>query len=249
MGITISVRDVKKRFGQKEVFQDVSFRVRKGEIVALFGPNGCGKSTLLNILSRLVEKDGGKCDVDGFSSSRVSYVFQNYRDSLLPWRNVYDNVAFPLELQDMNADDIRKRVQEVESILGVRLDRRKYPYELSGGQQQMLAFARALVTRPQVFFIDEPFSALDYENNLLLRKRLQEYCVIHRPTVLVVTHDIEEAVHLAGRIVVLSKPPARVVDVVENPSAYPRDLSFLDSKQYRDVKGRVFAAFQKGAGL
>ncbi len=245
----ISIRNLKKKFGEQEILRDFSFDVDKGDIVALFGPNASGKSTTLNILSKLSEKEEDEQILRNFNLSELSYVFQNYRDSLLPWRTNYKNVAFPLELQGMSKDKIKKRIDEVASLFEFKTDLDNYPYELSGGQQQILAFIRALVTNPKVLFIDEPFSALDYENNLILRKHIQKYYIKYKPTILIITHNIEEAVHLANKIIILSKKPTVVSDIILNPEPYPRDAKFLKTETFNKIKDDVLSAFQRGAKL
>jgi NitT/TauT family transport system ATP-binding protein len=249
MNAAISVRKLKKSFGGNSVIEGLSFDVAAGEIVAVFGPNGCGKSTTLNIISGIMKQDSGECRAGGFNKSELSYVFQNYRDSLFPWRTNYSNLAFPLELQWKSERQIRERVEETCWMLGVRIDLNQHPYELSGGQQQMLAFARALVSKPRLLLMDEPFSALDYGNNIRMRMHFQKYYLKFRPTTVMVTHDIEEAVHLAGRIVVLSKQPARVARIIDNPEPYPRGIGFLKSKRFELARGMVLSAFRKEASL
>jgi NitT/TauT family transport system ATP-binding protein len=245
----IAVNSIKKRFDGHDVFSDLSFEVNEGDIVAIFGPNGCGKSTILNILSGLVQKDGGNFKIDKLGLHKFSYVFQNYRESLLPWRTNRDNVAFPLELQKLGKEEISERIHEIEETCGTTLDMDMFPYEMSGGQQQIIAFIRSLATHPQLLLMDEPFSALDYETNLILRQKLQTYHIKHKPTIVVITHDIEEAVHLANKIIVLSKRPAKIVSLIRNPAPYPRNIDFIASAAFHNVKDKVLVAFKKGAGL
>lgn len=249
MTIAISVKKVSKYFGKEVLFQNLSFKIEKGEIVAFIGPNGCGKTTLLNILSCLVEKNDGAYKINAFTPSKFSYIFQNYRDSLLPWRTNYENIALPLQVQKAKEKEIQEGINDVQAIFGGDILLHKYPYQLSGGQQQMIAFARALVSKPNLLFIDEPFSALDYAHNLLLRKHLQKYYIKHKPTILIITHNIEEAVHLADKIIVFSEKPTRIADIIENKQAYPRDIAFLKSQKYAKIRAKVLSAFQKVAAL
>ena len=245
----ISVQNLKKSFNNTEVFRDFSISVEQGKITAIFGPNGSGKSTLLNILSSIVTKDGGKFDIENFNHFEFSYIFQNYRESLLPWRTNFENVALPLEIQNRSKQEIRQRVEELQQLFEFKFDWKSYPYELSGGQQQILAFMRALVTKPKVLFIDEPFSALDYENNLRLREHLQKYFLTFKPTILLITHNIEEAVHLAEKIVVFSQRPTKVLEVIDNPLPYPRTIQLLKTEQFHQVKDKVLSVFQKATNL
>jgi NitT/TauT family transport system ATP-binding protein len=249
MNGAISVKNLKKSFNNNEVFQDFNVSVDPGKITAIFGPNGCGKSTLLNILSGIVEKDGGEFNIENFDRFNFSYIFQNYRESLLPWRTNFENVALPLEIRNKSKQKIEQKVKELQKIIGVKFEWDGYPYELSGGQQQMLAFTRALIATPKFLFIDEPFSALDYENNLHLRTQLQKYYLAFKPTILLVTHNIEEAVHLAEKIVVLSQKPAKVLEIIDNPLPYPRTLQSLKTEQFNKVKDKVLSVFQKTINL
>ncbi len=249
MNTVISVQNLKKSFNNTEVFRDFSIGVEQGKITVIFGPNGSGKSTLLNILSGIVAKDSGKFDIENFDHFEFSYIFQNYRESLLPWRTNFENVALPLEIQNKSKQEIRQRVEELQKLFEFKFNWESYPYELSGGQQQILAFMRALVTNPKVLFIDEPFSALDYENNLRLREHLQKYFLTFKPTILLITHNIEEAVHLAEKIVVFSQRPTKVLEVIDNPLPYPRTIQSLKLEQFHQVKDKVLSVFQKAANL
>lgn len=249
MKIAISVQNLKKSFSNTEVFRDFSVDIEQGAITAIFGPNGSGKSTLLNILSKVIVNDGGSFEVANFKPFEFSYIFQNYRESLLPWRTNFENVSLPLQIQNKSKREIRQRVEELQKLFEFKCNWESYPYELSGGQQQILAFMRALVTKPKILFIDEPFSALDYENNLLLREHLQKYYLTYKPTVLLVTHNIEEAVHLAEKIVVFSQRPTKVLKIIENPLPYPRTIQTLKTEQFHEIKDEVLSIFQKATNL
>lgn len=249
MSVAIYAQNLKKSFNDTEVFRDFSISVEQGKITAIFGPNGSGKSTLLNILSGIIAKDSGKFDIENFNHFEFSYIFQNYRESLLPWRTNFENVALPLEIQNKSKQEIRQRVEELQKLFEFKFNWESYPYELSGGQQQILAFMRALVTKPKVLFIDEPFSALDYENNLRLREHLQKYFLTFKPTILLITHNIEEAVHLAEKIIVFSQRPTTVLEVIDNPLPYPRTVQSLKIEQFHQVKDKVLSVFQKAANL
>lgn len=249
MKIAVSAQNLKKSFNNTEVFRDFSIGIEQGKITAIFGPNGCGKSTLLNILSGIVVKDGGNFQIENFNLFEFSYIFQNYRESLLPWRNNFENMALPLQIQSKNKKEIQKRVEELQKLFEFKFNWKNYPYELSGGQQQILAFMRALVAKPKILFIDEPFSALDYENNLRLREHLQKYYLAFKPTILLITHNIEEAVHLAEKIVVFSQKPTKVLEVIDNPLPYPRTMQSLKTEEFHKVKDKVLSAFQKATNL
>lgn len=238
----ISIRNLHKVYGNKEIFAGFSLCINQGDIVAFFGPNGCGKSTLMSLIAGVLSKDSGSIDLE---SKNISYIFQNYRESLFPWRTNYQNVAFPLEVKGFSKEEIKARIDELQKIFGLQIDWDSYPYNLSGGQQQMLAFFRALTTKPKILLIDEAFSALDFENNLFLRDKLQKYYLEEKPTILIITHNIEEAVHLGHKIIVLPRAPVDKSFVVENKSSHPRNIDFLTTDSFHKIKDEVLCTFRK----
>lgn len=246
---SIYVNDLSKRYNNQEIFDDLSFEVSDGEIIALLGPNGCGKSTILNILSGIVPHDGGEFHIEDFNPFRFSYIFQDYRESLLHWRNNFDNIILPLEIQKQSKEVIAEQIKELQQVFEFKFDLYGYPYELSGGQQQILAFLRALIIKPKLLFIDEAFSALDYENNLFLRGKLQEYYIKEKPTILLISHNIEEAMHLASKVILFSQRPARIIEVIANPLPYPRTIETLKSREFHEIRDQVLSVFQKAVNL
>lgn len=242
--MSITIRNLKKTLNGTDIFCNFDACFEEGKITAIVGPNGSGKSTLLNILSGIIPQDAGEFFIEGFQPFQFSYIFQNYRESLLPWRTNAENIALPLEIQKKSEHEIQQRVKELQELFGSPLNLQGYPYELSGGQQQVLAFFRALLPQPRLFFIDEPFSALDYENNLRMREVLQKYYFAFKPTIVLVTHNIEEAVHLAHTVVVFSQKPTRVYDTIDNPLPFPRTIATLKSHSFDSVKDRVLSSFQ-----
>lgn len=244
MSSDVSIRDLRKSFDGLQIFDNLNIDFDSKKITAIFGPNGSGKSTLFNILSGIVSKDSGDFKINDFNLFDFSYIFQNYRTSLFPWRTNFENLALPLEVQKLNRNEIRKKIVEIQKMFDFEFDWGGYPYELSGGQQQILAFMRAIVINPKLLFVDEPFSALDYENNLHLRECLQKYYLMFKPTIILITHNIEEAVHLAHKIVVLSRKPTKVIEVIDNHMSYPRTIQSLKSEQFHRVKDKVLSVFQ-----
>lgn len=245
MKSAITVHHLKKSFHTVEVFRDLNLSLEDKKITTLLGPNGSGKSTLLHILSGITPKDGGEISFPDFDPFALSFIFQNYRDSLLPWRTNFANLAFPLEIQNKSPKYIAQRIREIQKLFNLPLDWQGYPYQLSGGQQQMLALMRAFVTHPKILLIDEPFSALDYENNLRARNSLQKYFLLFRPTILLITHNIEEALHLSEKILLLSQKPTRIMKIFNNPLPYPRTLASLQTKPLNRLKNALFSDFQK----
>jgi NitT/TauT family transport system ATP-binding protein len=242
MSVSIKIKNLSKVIQGKNILADFNLDIKAGSIVSIFGPNGTGKSTLLNILSGVDVDYKGIIEKECVGGTvKMSYVFQNYRDTLLNWRNGKDNIALPLEIKENN--NIEELVADVEKRLKLKVDLNKYPYQCSGGQQQMISFMRALVTKPNLLLIDEPFSALDYENNLFLRDCLIEYYVKYKPTIILITHSVEEAVHLSHQIIVLSKAPTHVHEIIENKKPHPRSMDYIASPYFDELKNKLVKSF------
>ncbi len=192
--------------------------VRRGEVLALVGPSGCGKSTLLNIPSGLLTPDAGQLAVDGVPATQVAdwrsiaYMFQE--DRLLPWRTVRENVAFGLEASSLSRADRRRLADDMLQLVGLHARGDAWPHELSGGMRSRVALARSLVVQPKVLLMDEPFSKLDPQTRSQMHEELLRIQAGNGMTVVFVTHDMEEAVVLADRVVRLAARPGRVADVV-----------------------------------
>ena len=207
------VQNLCKQFGDKAVLEDINFSMQSGEFVTFVGSSGCGKSTLLRLIAGLDHPSGGRIQVDGSPVEGPGpdrgMVFQKY--SLYPWLNAADNVAFGMRLQGMTSADVRNRTAYFLEVVGLQDAATKLPRELSGGMQQRVAIARALATNPSVLLLDEPFGALD----LQIRETMQEFLLQlwQRTglTVLLITHDVEEALVLAQRVHVLAPNPGRII--------------------------------------
>lgn len=214
----LSALGIVKRFGGTTILDRIDVAVRRGEVLALVGPSGCGKSTLLNILSGLLAPDAGELAVDGVPAPQVSdwrriaYMFQE--DRLLPWRTVRDNVAFGLEASGLSRPDRRRRADDMLELVGLRGRGDAWPHELSGGMRSRVALARSLAVQPEVLLMDEPFSKLDPQTRSQMHEELLRIQAANGMTVVFVTHDMEEAVVLADRVVRLAARPGRVADVV-----------------------------------
>ena len=217
------VKNLSKRFGDKTVLEDINFSMQSGEFVTFVGSSGCGKSTLLRLIAGLDHPSSGTIHVDGSTVQGPGpdrgMVFQKY--SLYPWLNAADNVAFGMRLQGMTSNDVRDRTAYFLEVVGLQDAATKLPRELSGGMQQRVAIARALATNPSVLLLDEPFGALD----LQIRETMQDFLLKlwERTglTVLLITHDVEEALVLAQRVHVLAPNPGRIIrslDVILNKS-------------------------------
>ena len=207
------VQNLCKRFGDKTVLEDINFSMKSGEFVTFVGSSGCGKSTLLRLIAGLDHPSGGRIQVDGSPVEGPGpdrgMVFQKY--SLYPWLNAADNVAFGMRLQGMTSADVRDRTAYFLEVVGLRDAATKLPRELSGGMQQRVAIARALATNPSVLLLDEPFGALDLQNRETMQDFLHKLWQRTGLTVLLITHDVEEALVLAQRVHVLAPNPGRII--------------------------------------
>lgn len=242
----VTVRGLSKRFQDTVVYDKFDLDIPRGRFVSVFGPNGCGKSTLINMIAGLVPVDSGEILFDGktVKETNFGYVFQNYRDALFPWLRAFDNIEYPLKLKKIPKPERRARVERLVARLGVTIDLARYPYELSGGQQ-LVSIMRALVVEPEVLFLDEPFSALDYEMTLFMRDQLQRLFIETATTMVLVSHDLEEAVYLADHVLLLSRRPARIAAFVEVTPARPRSADTLIDADFVGIKGQCLDIFQR----
>ena len=242
----MSVRGLRKAFGGQPVYSGFDLDVRRGDILAIFGPNGCGKSTLINMAAGLLPVDGGTILYDGreVRDVRVGYVFQNYREALFPWLRAADNIRYPLRRLGMKRAAIEARLDRLKADFRVRFDLSRYPYELSGGQQQLVSVMRALAVEPEVLFLDEPFSALDFETTLDLRALLQDVLKRLGVTTLLVSHDLEESIALADRLLMLTRRPTMVADDLAVPLPWPRTSATLSEPDFVALKRRCLAVFE-----
>jgi ABC-type nitrate/sulfonate/bicarbonate transport system ATPase subunit len=232
----IDVQNVLKGFatgkGRLDVINDLNFEVADGEFVAIVGPSGCGKTTLMNIMAGFLAPDAGAIMVDGKARSQPNSkgILITQQGSVFPWLTVRENLLFGL------ADDLPNRealAQEYAELVGLKGFENNYPHELSGGMLKRAEIARALVVKPEILYMDEPFSALDALMSLRMQNELLRILAKERHTVLLITHDVEEAIHLADRILVLSPRPARIQASFQVPFAHPRRVSSPEAQALR----------------
>jgi NitT/TauT family transport system ATP-binding protein len=228
----LRARDIVHVFGrgtsvEHHALGGISFDVQKGEFVSIVGPSGCGKTTLLRCISGLMHPSGGEVHLAGRQIESVpkdlTLVFQDYRRSLYPWLRVADNVEFPLRHGGVAKAERKARVQQALEDVGLSGHAAKYPGQLSGGMQQRVAIARALAYRPNVLLMDEPYASVDAQTRATLEDLLLEVWARRNKTVLFVTHDIDESVYLADRVLVLSGAPSHVVAEIKVDLPRPRD--------------------------
>jgi ABC-type nitrate/sulfonate/bicarbonate transport system ATPase subunit len=219
------------------VLENVDLDVREGEFVCLLGPSGCGKSTMLNIVAGFLEPSSGSVTINGERVTgpdpRRIFVFQER--GVFPWLTVEGNIGFGLFR--LPGEEQRRRIEYYVKLVGLQGFERAYSGELSGGMKQRLEVARALAVKPDMLFLDEPFGALDSITRLLMRRELLRIWETEKKTIIFVTHDIEESVQLADRVVVMSARPARIQKIVEIDIPHPRDIS---SHRYLELRDGIF---------
>lgn len=213
--ININIKE--KFFKDIKILENIKISVRKGEFLSIIGPSGCGKTTLLNIASSLDKDFNGKVTI---SSSNIGFVFQDHR--LIPWLTIKENLLIISKEKDMN------HINELLKIVGLNDILDVYPKNLSGGMARRVSFVRAFINKPKVIFLDEPFISLDYPTAMALKKDFLELCKKFNVTVILVTHDLSEAIYLSNRILFFSKNPASQILEYENSNNQEFDLKKID---------------------
>jgi ABC-type nitrate/sulfonate/bicarbonate transport system ATPase subunit len=238
MSAKIVVADVYKSFASDaavlKVVEGVSFTVGDGETVAIVGPSGCGKSTLMNMVAGFERADQGSVTVDGMQRGgpNAKGILITQHGSVFPWLTVQQNLMFGL---DGNARGKERLADHYAEMVGLKGFEASYAHELSGGMLKRVELARALVVKPEILYMDEPFSALDALMNLRMRNELLRVLSEERHTVLLITHDVEEAIHLADRVMVLSQRPAKIQACFEVHMPHPRRLSSPAVQELREA--------------
>ena len=244
--VILELRDVEVVYSSKEkevkALKRISFRVEEGEFVSLVGPSGCGKTTLLKVIAGLIDSASG--EIIKPKDFEIGYVFQE--PTLLEWRRVIDNVALPLEIKGVGKEERYKKAKRLLKLVGLEGFERVYPKDLSGGMKQRVAIARALIYDPELLLMDEPFGALDEPTRLKLNSELNRIWLKTNKTILFVTHNIQEAVFLSTKVIVLSKRPGRVKKIVGIDFPRKRDLNLLDREEYLEKVIEIRKIFGKG---
>lgn len=248
----IETRNIHKSFavnGKKvTVFEDLSYGIPKGSFLSIVGPSGCGKSTLLKLISGLESPTSGSVFFHGAKISGppqgMIYVFQQYSKSIFPWRTVIQNIEFGLKTHaKLGKKEAREKCMEYIKLVGLEGYEHYYPAHLSGGMQQRVVIARALICEPEVLLMDEPFSAVDAMTRAILQELLLSLWQKLGITILFVTHDVEEAVFLSSRIVSLGKAPAAVREDLTVNLPYPRDqIKTREHEQFIAMRQKLFAS-------
>ena len=234
--MAIEIENLSKEFSQPKnkikilkVLDNISLQIKDGEFVAFFGPNGCGK-ILIN--QKKPEK------------SKVGFVFQNYNESMLPWRTVEGNIELALEIQGINGKQKKQITEKLLKKVGLFEHKDKYFYELSGGMKQLTAVCRAFAYDPELLIMDEPFSSLDYSTSRKMGLELLNIWKETKKTTIFVSHDIDEAIFLADKVVILSHRPAKIKGIIEVKLPRPRKLDVLSSKDFFEIRNKILRLFE-----
>jgi len=248
----IKIIDINKTFFDKEinlkVLDCINLKVKDKEFITFFGPNGCGKTTLLNIIAGIEDPIDGSVLIGGKTpkDSKIGFVFQNYNESMLPWRTVFGNVSLPLEINYMAKESVKKVVNDLLKKVNLYSFRDTYFYKLSAGMKQLTNICRAIVNNPDILILDEPFSSLDYITTKKMEIDLLKIRKQNKKTTLFVSHDVEEAVFLADRVVVFSERPAHIKGIVKVNLKNPRIHKMIFQKKFFKLKNKVLELFENG---
>ncbi len=235
---SISLSGVCKSFTNggagKKVLRNIDFKIKEGEFIVLFGHNGCGKTTLLNIIAGIVKADEGIVEIwdKRPGEDKIGYVFQNYRDSLLPWKTNLENIAFPLELEGVDKKKRLAKAKKLVKTLDIDLPLSNYPYQSSGGEQQLVALLREVIAKPKIILMDEPFSALHHESRNYLRVKVQEFWKKLGLTILFVSHDISEAIQLGDKVLIMDSGEIVKTFDVDIPRLRTEEVLFSEKFRY-----------------
>jgi NitT/TauT family transport system ATP-binding protein len=247
----LELRNISMRYTRRDhrfdALRDVSLQVEGGEFISLVGASGCGKTTLLRIVDGLMKPTRGEVWIDGQPVNKPGpnrgFVFQ--QDALFPWRTVLDNVIFGLEVQGRSKQESRARADGLLELVGLSGFQQHFPHELSGGMRQRANLARALTIDPDVLLMDEPFAALDAQTREIMQSELLRIWRANRKTVLFVTHQIDEAVYLADRVVVMTSQPGQIKAILEVDIERPRDLSVKRTPRFLEVVDAIWKMIEE----
>lgn len=244
----LQINNLTKKYGELTVLDGINLTVRDGDFTCILGPSGCGKTTLLRIIAGLENSTSGSIILDGEritgTHPKIGMVFQEY--ALFPWRTVLDNAIFGLEMQGMDKHTARGKARKYLKAMGLQQFEKSYPHELSGGMKQRVAILRALLLKPKVLLMDEPFGALDAQTRNQLQAELLKIWSKDRKTILFVTHSVDEAVYLADRVVILTKRPGRIKQIIQVDLSRPRDRTSSEANKIRREVLKALGAEQRG---
>ena len=240
------VMDYRTPTGIKHVLRDISFSLLEGEFASIVGPSGVGKTTLLRLLTGLMQPTSGTIRINGEVVTSpppgLAVVLQDYTRSLMPWLSVEKNISLPLKRLGLTKAEIAETIESVLTEVGLSGNQKNYPWQLSGGMQQRVAIARAIAVRPQLLIMDEPFASVDAQTRFDLEDLVLKVRDDFKITTAMVTHDIDEAVYLSDKVVVLYGSPANVKEIVKVDLPYPRNqVSSRGREEFAELRTKIYA--------
>jgi NitT/TauT family transport system ATP-binding protein len=243
----LEVRNLAKGYSGFTAIDNVGFEIYRHEFVSIIGPSGCGKSTLLELIAGLVPRTSGEVFIKGVAAknghSAIGIIFQ--QESIFPWRTTLENTEFGLQMQGAPKDERRKKSLEMIELMGLGGFEDRYPDQLSGGMKQRVAIARALAMQPEILLMDEPFGALDEQTRIILGEELLRIQQQIGQTILFVTHNINEAVQLSDRVIVMTARPGKIKSVVEIDLERPRSSEIIGSENFGRLVGRIWMSLRE----
>ena len=249
----LEFRDVSFRYPEdaQGMMEHLNFQVEDGDFVSIIGASGCGKSTVFRLINGLEQMQGGQIFVDGkpIQTLQQYSAFMPQKDLLFPWRTIAQNICLPMELAHISKAEQEKRCTEVLEQVGLSQYRDKYPKDLSGGMKQRVAFARTLLAGADLLLLDEPFSALDYLTRVDMQEWLLHQWEHYHKTILFITHDVEEAIFLSKRILVIQDRPFRDMEDVRVPLAYPRNREDLKRADIVELKENLIEKLRRSVNV
>ena len=235
--VKVEVKDLTKRFGDLLVLDHMNFDIKKNEFVCVVGPTGCGKTTFLNCLTRIHQPSEGDLFIDGEPADprkhNISFIFQE--PSALPWLTVEENIAYGLKIKKLPKDEINKRVEQIIKLMGLQDSRKKYPGDLSVSVAQRVVIGRSFAMQPDLLLMDEPYGQMDVKMRFYLEDEVNRLWKELGSTVVFITHNIEEAVYLAERVIILSNKPANIKEEIKIDLPHPRNVAdpkFIEYREY-----------------
>jgi NitT/TauT family transport system ATP-binding protein len=248
----LSINSLNKSFLNKgqtiPVLKDFALEVNKSDFISIFGPNGCGKSTLLSLIAGIDVPTSGslKLNFGKDGKDKISVVFQDYNSSLMPWKTCLKNIYFPFEKNDQfSQQEKEEKAKDVLLMLGIneRLPLNSYPYQMSGGEKQLTCIARALITEPEILLFDEPFASLDFQTRIEMISIVEQIWLKTKKTIIFISHDIEEAIRLADRLLLLTPRPATISKEYLIPFDRPRTFELEANREFIELRNEILKDF------